>query len=66
MQGWLAAVPPEGALLLCHPGEAGPEAADDQAAARARELVYLEGPAFMQDLADAGVVLGPVWRLRTR
>jgi chitin disaccharide deacetylase len=66
VRAWLAAVPPEGALLRCHPGEAGPDAANGRAAARARELDYLTGPAFMQDLAEAGVVLGPVWRLRTR
>jgi predicted glycoside hydrolase/deacetylase ChbG (UPF0249 family) len=53
MRGWLAEVPPEGALLRCHPGAA-------------YELAYLEGAAFAQDLADAGVVLGPVWRLRAR
>ena len=63
MQGWLAQVPAEGALLFCHPGDAtkgGPP--DAIAAARVRELAYLDGPAFTQDLAQAGVVLGPVWR----
>ena len=63
MQAWLTQVPAEGALLFCHPGEAqngGPP--DAIAAARVRELAYLESPAFMQDLAQAGVVLGPVWR----
>jgi predicted glycoside hydrolase/deacetylase ChbG (UPF0249 family) len=64
MQAWLAQVPPEGALLFCHPGEAqqagGPP--DAIAAARVRELAYLASPAFTQDLAQAGVVLGPVWR----
>ncbi len=55
MQRWLRALPPEGALLFCHPGEAG--AGDAIAAARVRELAYLEGDAFAADLAAAGVQL---------
>lgn len=70
MQGWLAQVPPEGALLACHPGEAAApgksEGRDPIAAARSHELAYLESSAFAQDLAQAGVVLGPVWRMRNR
>jgi len=70
MQGWLAQVPAEGALLFCHPGEATvpgtSEARDPVAAVRAHELAYLESAAFLQDLAEAGVVLGPVWRMRSR
>jgi predicted glycoside hydrolase/deacetylase ChbG (UPF0249 family) len=70
MQGWLAQVPAEGGLLFCHPGdESAPGAAqatDPIAAARTRELAYLESAAFTQDLAEAGVVLGPVWRMRSR
>ena len=64
MQAWLAQVPPEGALLFCHPGDTpnGGPPPDAIAAARVRELSYLESPAFTQDLAQAGVVLGPVWR----
>ena len=65
MQGWLKQVPPEGALLFCHPGEAAaPDAErhDPIAAARVRELAYLESTAFAQDLAQADVRLGPVWR----
>ena len=64
MQRWLAALPPEGGLLFCHPA-AAPAAGDppDQiAAARQRELAYLGGAAFAQDLAAAGVRLGRVWR----
>ena len=52
---WLAALPERGALLLCHPAE--PDADDPIAAARARELAYLDGPAFESDLRDAGVRL---------
>jgi chitin disaccharide deacetylase len=70
VQGWLAQVPAEGALLVCHPGDGvapGAQAARDPiAAARPRELAYLESAAFTQDLAQAGVVLGPVWRMRSR
>ena len=70
MQGWLAQVPAEGALLCCHPGDptvpGAQEARDPIAAARTRELAYLESAAFSADLAQAGVVLGPVWRMRSR
>jgi chitin disaccharide deacetylase len=70
MQGWLTQVPPEGALLFCHPAEgdveAGAQARDSIAAARASELAYLESTAFTQDLTQAGVTLGPVWHLRGR
>lgn len=58
MQGWLAALPAEGGLIFCHPGTGGvASAADAIAAARARELAYLGGPAFVDDLAAAGVAL---------
>ena len=64
MQAWLAQVPPEGALLFCHPGDAStPAAADAIAAARVREIAYFESSAFAQDLAQAGVALGAVWRV---
>jgi predicted glycoside hydrolase/deacetylase ChbG (UPF0249 family) len=68
MRGWLAALPPQGALLFCHPGAAGPGAdgPDDIAAARRREAVYLGSPAFADDLAGAGVTLGPSWTERSR
>ena len=64
MRGWLASVPIEGALLFCHPG-APPEAAgaDPIAAARVREYHYLRSSAFLEDVADAGVALGSVWRV---
>ncbi|MBU6258876.1 MAG: ChbG/HpnK family deacetylase [Burkholderiales bacterium] len=55
MRGWLAALPERGALLFCHPGEAG--AGDAIAAARTRELAYLGGSAFGDDLAEAGVLV---------
>jgi len=59
MQSWLAAVPNRGALLFCHPGEGG-EAGDAIAAARRRELAYLDSDAFAADLYAAGVRLGHV------
>ncbi len=62
MQGWLAALPAEGGLLFCHPGDASDAAAPDPiAAARLRESAYLGSAAFPQDLAAAGVQLGRVW-----
>ena len=62
MQSWLANVPPEGALLLCHPGGvASLGTRDPIGAARLRELDYLSSDHFMQDLAAAGVTLGRVW-----
>ena len=65
MQGWLAALPPEGALLFCHPGDASPgRAADPIAEARVREIAYLESAAFDVDLAAADVRLGRVWQTR--
>lgn len=59
VQGWLAAAPPAGGLLFCHPGEPG--AGDAIAAARVRELAYLGGADFEADLRAAGVglVLAP-------
>ena len=70
VQAWLAAVPPQGAMLACRPSDGiDPDASPRHAAreaAQVRELDYLESAAFTQDLAAAGVVLGPVWRLRTR
>lgn len=65
MQRWLAEVPPQGALLFCHPGDAKTDAADGAdpiAAARLREIAYLGGDEFPQDLAAAHVVLGRVWQ----
>jgi predicted glycoside hydrolase/deacetylase ChbG (UPF0249 family) len=63
MRAWLAAVPVEGALLMCHPAR-GAVASDDDpiAEARAREAAYLGSREFLDDLAAAGVSLGPAWR----
>jgi hypothetical protein len=65
MQRWLAEVPPEGALLFCHPGDAktGDGQADAIAAARRREADYLGSAEFTQDLAAANVTLGRVWQV---
>jgi predicted glycoside hydrolase/deacetylase ChbG (UPF0249 family) len=61
MQRWLDEIPAEGALLFCHPGD--PKGDDDPiAAARLREINYLGGELFLQDLAAANVVLGRVWQ----
>ena len=63
MRRWLTALPPEGALLFCHPGEHRPgDPPDAIAAARERELAYLGSVAFDEDLAAADVRLGHVWR----
>jgi hypothetical protein len=62
MQGWLAAVPPEGALLFCHPGAADASVPDAIAAARGPEAEYLASSAFSEDVAAAGVSLARVWR----
>lgn len=62
VRGWLARVPPEGALLFCHPGRpAAGDAADPIAAARQREFAYLASDDFRRDLAAAGVRLAPAW-----
>ena len=61
MQGWLRALPAQGAMLFCHPGEApGPDDLDLEdpiAAARVRELGYLDSADFDADLLAAGVRL---------
>ena len=70
MQGWLAALPPEGGLLFCHPADAStvsdapdvPDVPDAIAPARQREMAYLASAGFAQDLSAAGVRLGRVWR----
>lgn len=64
MQRWLALLPPEGALLFCHPGDAkqGDGEGDAIAPARVRELAYLASSEFAQDLVAADVVLGRVWQ----
>ena len=62
MQAWLAAAPPRGGLLFCHPGEADAinpiHTTDAIASARVRELAYLGSEDFAQDLAADGVQLG--------
>ena len=78
MQGWLAAVPAEGGLLFCHPGDAAegqhgihrdsgsnnaPDAPDVIAPARLREAAYFGSAAFIDDLGAANVSLGRVWRV---
>jgi len=60
MQGWLRALPAEGALLFCHPGQPDPQP-DAIAAARQREYAYLASADFARDLQDAGVTPGRVW-----
>jgi len=61
MQRWLAALPPSDALLFCHPGAGDGGSADPIAAARRREYDYLRSPRFLDDLRNAGVVIGPAW-----
>ncbi|HEY9109582.1 MAG TPA: ChbG/HpnK family deacetylase [Roseateles sp.] len=64
MQRWLAAAPVQGSLLFCHPaaqGVAGPDLSDPIGDARRREGEYLASAAFVEDLAAAGVDLGPTW-----
>ena len=60
MQGWLAHLPMDGGVLFCHPGAADPQP-DAIGPARARELAYLSGTAFEDDLAAARVSLGSVF-----
>lgn len=63
MRRWLAALPADGGLLFCHPGDhlAG-DPPDAIGAARARELAYFGSAAFDADLVAADVRLGRVWR----
>lgn len=66
---WLAAAPPSGGLLFCHPCarplRAGAPSADPIAAARRREAIYLDSEAFGADLAGAGVTLAAAWPERS-
>ena len=64
MQAWLRCAPAQGALLMCHPGDAD-AAADAIAPARQREAAYLGSLAFEEDLRAAGFSLGPAWVRRT-
>ena len=54
MAGWLHGLP-EGALVMCHPGQAGD--AVELARTRAAETAYLAGPQFAADLQAASVRL---------
>ena len=65
MRHWLAAIPDQGALLVCEPdADAEPGSADGPiAAARARERAYLESAEFDADLHTFDIVLAPVWRV---
>jgi chitin disaccharide deacetylase len=61
MRGWFKAIPPEGALVICHPGEASlHDHTDPIAPARERELAYLESSAFEKDMVEAQVSLVPM------
>jgi predicted glycoside hydrolase/deacetylase ChbG (UPF0249 family) len=63
MRRWLQVLPAEGGLLFCHPGvRDADDTTDAIAEARVRELAYLGSNDFTDDLAEAGVVLGRVWR----
>ena len=63
MRGWLANVPADGALLFCHPGAADSSGAVDPiAAARKPEAEYLASNAFTDDLLEAKLSIGRVWR----
>ena len=62
MRGWLAAAPASGGLVFCHPNHAAASAADPIGAARRREAAYFSSTAFADDLAEAGVSVGPAWR----
>jgi chitin disaccharide deacetylase len=58
MQSWLAALPPRGGLIFCHPGQENLSPTPDPiAAARVRELAYLDGEEFSADLLAADVRL---------
>lgn len=57
MQRWLRRLPPQGALLFCHPGAGN----DSIAPARVREALYLGSSAFLDDLDNACVSLGHAW-----
>ena len=63
MQGWLAALPRQGGLLFCHPGQTpDSDPIYPHANASARELAYFESDLFQVDLDAANVALGLVWQ----
>lgn len=61
MRGWLAAAPASGGLVFCHPNHAAASAMDPIGTARRHEAAYFAGAAFAEDLAEAGVTVGPAW-----
>ncbi len=61
MRGWLAAAPASGGLVFCHPNDAAASAVDPIGEARRREAAYFASDAFADDLAEAGVKVGPAW-----
>ncbi len=61
MRGWLAAAPASGGLVFCHPNHAAESAVDPIGGARRREAAYFASAAFADDLAEAGVKVGPAW-----
>ena len=62
VRGWLAAAPVEGGLVFCHPNLGEASAADPIGAARRHEAAYFASTAFADDLAEAGVSVGPAWQ----
>ena len=66
MARWLAQAP-AGAIIMCHPAQAG-EPGDEIGAARVQEFAYLAGPDFASTLDAAGVTLSrgaSAWRPTT-
>jgi len=62
LRGWLAAAPDSGGLVFCHPNHGAANPGDPIGEARRHEALYLSSSAFTDDLADAGVTVGPAWR----
>ena len=62
VRGWLAAAPASGGLVFCHPNHGVASGADQIGAARRREASYFASTAFSDDLAEAGVSVGPAWQ----
>jgi len=63
VRGWLAAAPPRGGLVFCHPNDGRASGADDAIAdARRREAAYLASATFADDLAEAGFSVTAAWQ----
>ena len=60
VRGWLASAE-DGALLMCHPGQASDDAIST---ARVAELAYLGSPEFEADCTAAGIQRVGVGRVR--